>query len=103
LKISFAAVFRVSSTPIPWTAVASWKGRPSGLRRALRMATGSAVARSLLLYWRTMGSPGSRPFAIKFPRRFSRLSRFASIKAACESATKTTASAPLRTMRRVES
>ena len=63
---------------------------------------GSALGRSRLLYWRTIGiSSASISLASRFCRRFSKLSRLASSIASWLSATNTTQSAPFSTMRRV--
>ena len=60
------------------------------------------MGRSRLLYWRTVGiSAGSISLASRFSFRFATASRFASSMGSWLSATKTTQSAPLRTMRRV--
>ena len=59
----------VSSTPVPLTATASKLGRLRGFRRALRTDTGSAVGRSLLLYWMTIGIVGSISLASRFRLR----------------------------------
>ena len=60
LNTSPVAAFNVSSTPWPFMATASKKGRPRGLSLSLRISTGRALGRSRLLYWRTVGiSPGS--------------------------------------------
>ena len=64
---------------------------------------GRAVGRSRLLYWMTWGIDGSISLTSRFWRRLRWLSAFASSMAAWLSATKTTASQPLSTMRRVDS
>ncbi len=94
---------RVSSTPCPSNATDSKKGTLRGLSRAFRTEMGSAVGRSRLLYCRTIGIEGSISFARRLRRRLCRLSKLASSIAAWLSATKTTASQPLSTMRRVAS
>jgi hypothetical protein len=73
------------------------------LRRAFRTEIGSAVGRSRLLYWITCGIDGSISLTSRFWRRLRRLSALASSIAAWLSATKTTASQPFSTMRRVDS
>ena len=60
--------------PMPFIATASKKGRPRGLSRSFRISIGSALGRSRLLYWRTIGiSSGSISLASRFSRRFARL------------------------------
>jgi hypothetical protein len=96
------AAFSVSSTPLPRTATASQNVRPRGFSRSFRISMGSALGRSRLLYWNTIGiSSGSISLASRFCRRFSRLSRLASSTGSWLSDTKTTQSAPFSTMRRV--
>ncbi len=95
--------FSVSSTPVPLNATASNQGRLRGLSRSLRTEIGRAVGRSRLLYWMTCGIVGSISLTSRFWRRLRRLSALASSMAAWLSATKTTASHPFSTMRRVDS
>ena len=78
------------------------RGSCAGSCRSLRISIGSAFGRSRLLYCSTTGiSSGSISLASRFCRMFSKLSRLASSIASWLSHTKTTASAPFSTMRRV--
>ncbi|MEJ7730485.1 MAG: hypothetical protein WKG00_14845 [Polyangiaceae bacterium] len=93
---------RASYTPSPRLAQLAKAGASKGLSMASSSLIGSTSARSRLLCWKTSGTlPSSRPWSARFSRRFSRLSRLASARPACESLTKTTPSAPVSTSLRV--
>src|SRR5690606_12696785 len=92
----------VSKTPSPETALAVNDGTPRKLSRSSSSSTGTTPGRSRLLYWSTSGSSRmSKPSSRRFSWRLRRLSRFSSICSRCESATKTTPSAPRNTSLRV--
>ncbi len=90
--------------PSPRLATVSNSGASKRLSWARSSSTGTTPGRSRLLYWRTRGNEArSIPISARLASRFDIDSMFESAALGCESATKTTPSAPLSTATRVRS
>ena len=89
-------------TPSPRAATAGNALRPQKLSVRSSSSRGIRGSRSCLLYWNTSGTfSGTRRFASRFTFMFSKAAWFSLAIGRWPSATKTTASAPASTTRRV--
>ena len=101
-SMSSTTATNASMTPWPCAATAGKEGFFQGLSALSSSAVGTRSARSCLLYCTTSGTfSGTRRFASRLTFMFSKAAWFSFMWLRRESATKTTASAPASTTRRV--
>ncbi len=101
-SMSCTTATNVSMTPSPRAAIAGNAFRPQAFRARSSSTRGMRGSRSCLLYWRTRGTfSGTRRLASRLTFMFSKAARFSRAMDFWLSATKTTASAPASTTRRV--
>src|SRR5713101_4813076 len=101
---SFATSFNVSNTPAPVIATPSSTGSPFFCKCFVNTSTGRAFGKSLLLSCSTYGIVSNfKLCSFKCSCKFSCVSKFASSRSSCESATNTTPSAPFKISLRLAS